>query len=255
MRRPAGGSVTDTMVKRTALVTGGAKGIGRGVALELARGGCDVALCYRTSAATAADTVSALQALGVRALAVPADVGIADQAAALFARVGAELGAPDILVHAAGPYRRTALGDETPDGWRAMLAGNLDSLFYCARLAAPAMIARRWGRIVAYGMANADRAAAYPGVAAHYVAKVGVLALVRAWARTLAPHGITVNAVSPGYIDSGSTPEETAAALPRIPAGRLGTVDDVVAVTGFLLSDSATYVTGANVIVSGGWGL
>jgi 3-oxoacyl-[acyl-carrier protein] reductase len=240
---------------RVALVTGGAKGIGRGVALELARRGCDVALCYRSSAQTAAATVADLQALGARALAVQADVGVAEQAAALQARVEAELGPPVILVHAAGPYHRAALADETPEGWRAMLAGNLDSLFYCARLVAPAMIARGWGRIVAYGMANADRATAFPSVAAHYVAKVGVLALVRAWARTLAPHGITVNAVSPGYIDSGSTPEETAAALPRIPAGRLGTVDDVVAATTFLLSDGASYVTGANVIVSGGWGL
>jgi 3-oxoacyl-[acyl-carrier protein] reductase len=241
--------------RRVALVTGGARGIGRGIALDLARTGCDVALCYRTSRADAEATVTALQAFGARALALPADVGDADQAQALFDRVTAELGAPAILVHAAGPYHRTALGAETPDGWRAMLAGNLDSLFYCARLAAPAMIARGWGRILAFGMANADRAVAFPSVAAHYVAKVGVLALVRAWARTLAPHGITVNAISPGYIDTGSTPDETAAALPRIPAGRLGTVDDVVAVAGLLLSEAAGYTTGANVIVSGGWGL
>jgi 3-oxoacyl-[acyl-carrier protein] reductase len=240
---------------KVALVTGGAKGIGRGVALDLARRGCDVALCYRTSADVAAATVADLQALGARALAVQADVGQADQAAALFAEVEARLGAPDVLVHAAGPYHRRPVLDETPDGWRAMQAGNLDSFFYCARLAAPAMVARRWGRIVAYGMANADRAAAYPGVAAHYVAKVGVLALVRAFARTLAPHGITVNAVSPGYIDTGSTPEETAAAVATVPAGRLGSVDDVVGVTAFLLGDQAAYVNGANVIVSGGWGL
>jgi 3-oxoacyl-[acyl-carrier protein] reductase len=241
--------------RRVALVTGGARGIGRGVALELARRGCDVALCYRTSRAAADATVLELEALGVRALAVQADVGQADAAQVLHDRVTAELGAPDVLVHAAGPYHRTALGDETPDGWRAMLAGNLDSLFYCARLAAPAMVARGWGRILAFGMANADRAVAFPSVAAHYVAKVGVLALVRSWARTLAPHGVTVNAISPGYIDTGSSPDETAAALPRIPAGRLGTVDDVVAVAGFLLSDAAGYTTGANVIVSGGWGL
>jgi 3-oxoacyl-[acyl-carrier protein] reductase len=242
-------------VTRVALVTGGARGIGRGVALELARRGCDVALCYRTSAGDADAAVAAVQALGVRALAMRADVGRPEEAEALQARVTAELGAPDLLVHAAGPYHRTALGDETPDGWRAMMAGNLDSLFYCARLAAPAMVARGWGRILAFGMANADRAVAFPSVAAHYVAKVGVLALVRAWARTLAPHGVTVNAISPGYIDTGSTPEETATALPRIPAGRIGTVDDVVGVAGFLLSDAASYVTGANVIVSGGWGL
>jgi 3-oxoacyl-[acyl-carrier protein] reductase len=104
-------------------------------------------------------------------------------------------------------------------------------------------------------MANADRAGAFPGVAAHYIAKVGVIALVRQLARALAPHGVTANAVSPGYIDSGSTTEETRAAVPKIPAGRAGTIDDVVAATMFLLSDEAAYVNGANLIVSGGWGI
>jgi len=241
--------------RKVALVTGGAKGIGRGVALALAGRGIDVALCYRTSEGPAEETANALRALGVRALTVQGDVSQPEAAKAFVERAAAELGPATLLVHAAGPYRRGDVLAETPEGWRAMLSGNLDSFFYCARLAAPAMIAARRGRIVAYGMANADRAAAFPGVAAHYVAKVGVLALVRQLARALAPHGVTVNAVSPGYIDSGSTPDETHAALPRIPAGRLGTVDDVVAATTFLLSDEASYVNGANLIVSGGWGL
>jgi 3-oxoacyl-[acyl-carrier protein] reductase len=238
-----------------ALVTGGVKGIGRGVAIELAGRGVDIAICYRSSAAAAAETVSALQALGVRALAIQADVSRAEESQAFVERSTAELGPAEILVHGAGPYHRKDVLEETPEGWRAMLAGNLDSLFYCARLAAPAMIAAKQGRIIAYGMANADRAGAFPGVAAHYVAKVGVLTLVRQLARALAPHGITANAVSPGYIDSGSTTEETRAAAPRIPAGRVGTIDDVVAATMFLLSDEAAYVNGANLIVSGGWGI
>jgi 3-oxoacyl-[acyl-carrier protein] reductase len=238
-----------------ALVTGGARGIARGVALELAGRGVDVALCYRTSAAAAEGTVAALKTLGVRALAMQADVSLPDGAQAFVEGAAAELGPATILVHGAGPYKRGDVLDETPQGWRDMLAGNLDSLFYCARLAAPAMIAAGRGRIVAYGMANADRAAAYPGVAAHYVAKVGVLTLIRQLARALAPHGVTANAVSPGYIDSGSTQAETRAALPKIPAGRVGTVDDVVAATMFLLSDEAAYVNGANLIVSGGWGV
>lgn len=238
-----------------ALVTGGAKGIGRGVAMELAGRGIDVAICYRTSAAVANETVAALQALGVRSLCMQADVSRAEEAQAFVERSARELGPAEILVHAAGPYRRGDVLDETPAGWRDMLAGNLDSLFYCARLAAPAMVAARKGRIVAFGMANADRAGAFPGVAAHYVAKVGVLTLIRQLGRALAPHGVTANAVSPGYIDSGSTTEETRAAVPKIPAGRAGTVDDVVAAVMFLLSDEAAYVNGANLIVSGGWGI
>jgi 3-oxoacyl-[acyl-carrier protein] reductase len=214
-----------------------------------------VALCYRTSSEAAAETVAVLQALGVRALAVQADVSLTDGAQAFVDRATVELGPATLLVHGAGPYRRGDVLEETPQGWRDMLGGNLDSLFYCARLAAPAMIAAGRGRIVAYGMANADRAAAFPGVAAHYIAKVGVLTLIRQLARALAPHGVTANAVSPGYIDSGSTTAETRAAVSKIPAGRVGTVDDVVAATMFLLSDEASYVNGANLIVSGGWGI
>src|SRR5262249_2738287 len=150
-----------------------------GVAMALAGRGVDVGICYRTSGTAAADTVAALQTLGIRALAVQADVSRAEEAQAFVDRCRAELGPAEILVHGARPYRRGDVLDETPGGWREMLAGNLDSLFYCARLVAPAMIAARKGRIVAFGMANADRLAAFPGVAAHYVAKVGVLALVR----------------------------------------------------------------------------
>jgi 3-oxoacyl-[acyl-carrier protein] reductase len=240
----------------TALVTGGAKGIGRGVALDLAARKWDVALCYRTSADAAARTVAEIQAHGVRALAVAADVGVPEQAEALFARLGADFALPDALVHCAGPYHRVPVLEETPAGWREMLSGNLDSLFYCARLAAPAMIERRWGRIVAYSMANADRAAAQPGVTAHYIAKVGILVLVRTLARILAPHRITVNAISPGFIDSGSAPAaELAAAVKTIPAGRLGTVAEVVRTTAFLLSEAADYLNGANLVLSGAWGL
>jgi 3-oxoacyl-[acyl-carrier protein] reductase len=243
-------------MRRVALVTGGARGIGRGVALHLAASGWDVAICYRTSATEAELTRRDLEALGARAVAVRADVSDPERAADLFGQVQAGLGPADALVHAAGPYHRAALLEETPAGWREMMAGNLDSFFYCARLAAPSMVARGWGRIVGYGMANADRAQAFPSVAAHYISKVGLLALVRTFARELAAHGVTVNAVSPGYIDSGSAPEgELARALPRIPAGRLGTVDDAVSATAFFLSGESSYVTGANLIVGGGWGL
>jgi 3-oxoacyl-[acyl-carrier protein] reductase len=241
---------------QVALITGGAKGIGRGVALALAGRGDRVAIAYRTSRAAAEATVADIAAAGGRGLAIAADVADAGQAERLVAEVRAAFGPPDILVHAAGPYHRADVLGETPAGWRDMLGGNLDSFFYCARLCAPAMAERGFGRIVAFSMAKAEHAGAMPAVAGHYVAKVGVLALARSLARRLAPSGVTVNCVSPGYIDSGSSPRaELDAALPTIPAGRLGTIDDVVAAVLFLLSDEAGYVTGANVAVSGGWGL
>jgi 3-oxoacyl-[acyl-carrier protein] reductase len=243
-------------VTRVALVTGGSGGIGRAVALRLAQRGWDVAVGFRGNETQALEVVGAAQAHGVRAIAARGDLGDPAQAAGLYAEVQAGLGAPDVLVHAAGPYHRLDVLDETPEGWREMMAGNLDSFFYCARLCAPAMIARRWGRIVAFAMANADRTIGLPKLAAHHTAKVGVLVLVRALARALAPHGVTVNAVSPGYIDSGSAPAgELEAALPTIPAGRLGTIDDALAATAFLLSEEAAYITGASLPVSGGWGV
>ncbi len=241
---------------RTVLVTGGARGIGRAIALDLAGKGHDVAICYRTSASNAQETVAAIEQRGVRTLAVKADVSDPAAVEELFARVGERLGAPAVLVHAAGPYQRTDVLKETPAGWRDMLANNLDSFFYCTRLAIPGMVDAKWGRIIAFGMANADRASAVPGVAAHYVAKVGVLALTRTLARALAPHGVTVNAISPGFIASGSAPEEELLRmLKNIPAGYVGTLDDAVGAASFLVSDAARYVTGANLILSGGWGL
>ncbi len=241
---------------RVALITGGAKGIGRAIGLDLAAAGWGVALCYRTSADEARAAVTEIEHRGAKALAVRADVSDPEQVRSLFAEVEGKLGAPDALVHAAGPYHRVDVLEETPEGWRAMFANNLDSLFYCAREAARGMKPRRWGRIVAFGMANADRACAQPGVAAHYIAKVGVVALVRTLARSLAPHGVTVNAISPGFVASGSAPdEELAKMVKNIPAGSIGKVDDVVAASRYLLSDGASYVTGSNVILSGGWGL
>ncbi len=241
---------------RTALVTGGAKGIGGGVARALGARGDRVAIAYRRSAAAAAETVAAIAAAGGRGLAVAADVADPAQAERLVAQVAGAFGPPDILIHAAGPYHRADVLAETPAGWRDMLGGNLDSFFYCARLCAPAMAERRWGRIVAFSMAKAEHVTAIPAVAAHYVAKVGLLALARTLARRLASSGVTVNCISPGYIDSGSAPAaELERALPTIPAGRLGTIHDAVSAVLFFLSDEAAYITGANLTVSGGWGL
>jgi 3-oxoacyl-[acyl-carrier protein] reductase len=242
--------------ERVALISGGARGIGRAIALDLARAGWSVGVCYRTSAEAAAETAAAIEAAGGRALAVRADVSDPAAAEALVRRVEQTWGRLDALVHAAGPYHRVELLEETPDGWREMIDNNLHPLFYLSRAAAPGMIARKRGRILAFAMATADQLTAQPNVTAHYIAKAGILVLVRSLARVLAPHGITVNAISPGFIDSGSSPPaELAAMRPRIPAGYVGSVEDAAAAARFLLSDGARYVTGTNLHVSGGWGI
>jgi 3-oxoacyl-[acyl-carrier protein] reductase len=200
--------------------------------------------------------VTAVEAAGSTALALPCDVSTPQACAELYEQVFAWRGRIDALIHCAGPFHRVDLLSETPEGWRAMFASNLDSLFYLSRLVAPGMIEKRWGRILGFAMANADRPMAQTQITAHYLSKVALLGLVRSLAKALAPSGITANAISPGFIDSGSVEmAELKQMAKAIPAGDVGTLDDVVAAALFLLSDEAGYVNGANLQVSGGWGI
>jgi 3-oxoacyl-[acyl-carrier protein] reductase len=242
--------------QKTALISGGAKGIGREVGLRLGERGWAVALCYRKSRAEAEATALSIEEKGGRALAIHADVSTPEVCAALVGQVLDWQGRIDAFIHCAGPYRRVDVLEETPAGWREMFAGNLDSFFYLARLVAPVMVKHQGGRMVAFSMANADRLMAQTQLTAHYLAKVGVLGLVRSLAKALAKHNITVNAVSPGFIDSGSLdPAELAGLVRTIPAGRIGSVADAVNAVLYLLSDEAAYVTGTSLHVSGGWGI
>jgi 3-oxoacyl-[acyl-carrier protein] reductase len=244
------------MDQAVALITGGAKGIGRGIALDLATRHWRIAICYRTSETEAQRTILAITERGGQALAVRCDVSDPVAAKNLVKQVESQWGRIDALINGAGPYHRVNLLEETVEGWNEMFDGNLHPIFYLAQAVAPGMKARKFGRIVNFSMANADQMVAQPEVTAHYIAKAGVLILTRTLAKLLAPHGITVNAVSPGFIDSGSAPpQELAGMTKRIPAGYVGTVDDTVAAVRYLLSDEARYVNGANIQISGGWGI
>jgi 3-oxoacyl-[acyl-carrier protein] reductase len=256
MAKSRGAGNARVKTRGVVLVPGGARGIGRAIGLALAERGRDVAVAYRTSEEDARSFVEAAQAHGVRAVAIRADVSKPDEAERLVVETELALGHVDTLVHAAGPYRATDVLAETPEGWREMLDGNLSSFFFVARLVGPKMASRRHGRILAFALANADRLTAPRGIAGHYVAKVGVLVLVRTLAKALGPAGVTVNAISPGLIASGGTPIESLERLVgQVPAGYVGGVDDAVPLALYLLSDEARYVNGANVHLSGGWGL
>jgi len=241
---------------RTALITGGARGIGRAIALSLVEHGWSVAVTYRRSAAAAAEVVAAAEARGGRGLALCADVGDPAAARELVAQVEQRFARIDALINAAGPFRRVPLLEETDAGWRSVFDSNLHAVFTLCLAVAPGMRARGFGRIINFGLVHAERAAAQPRITAYAAAKLGLLVLTRSLAQVLAPHGITVNAISPGFIDSGGLPAELLAEMaPRIPAGRLGHVQDVAAAALYLLSDEAGYVTGANLAISGGWGI
>jgi 3-oxoacyl-[acyl-carrier protein] reductase len=244
------------MADRVAVITGGARGIGRGIALDLAAQGWSVAFTYRTSERAAQDTAAAIESRGGRAQAFRCDVSDAAAGRSMLERVEQTWGRIDALIHCAGPYHRINMMEETPEGWAAMFDNNLHPVFYLTQAVAPGMKTRRYGRIITFSMANADQMIAQPDVTAHYIAKAGVLILTRTWARMLAPFGITANAISPGFIDSGSAPAgELVGMVKRIPAGYLGEVSDTVAAARFLLSDEARYVNGTNIHVSGGWGI
>jgi len=244
------------MNNHVALITGGAKGIGRGIAFDLAAQKWKIAFCYRTSEAEAKKTAASITERGGQALSLRCDVSDPVAAKQLVAQVETQWGQIDALINGAGPYHRINLFEETTEGWREMFDGNLHSIFYLAQAVAPGMKTRKFGRIINFSMANADQMIAQPDVTAHYIAKAGVLILTRTLAKLLAPHGITVNAISPGFIDSGSAPpEELAGMTKRIPAGYIGTVDDTVAAVRYLLSPDARYVNGANIQISGAWGV
>jgi len=244
------------MNDRVALISGGARGIGRAAALDLAARGWSVAICYRTSAEEARTVVDAVKARGAGGLALQCDVSDPKAAVEWVEHVNKEWGRVDALVNGAGPYHRVSLLEETNEGWHSMFDNNLHPVFYLSKAVIPIMKERKWGRIICFSMANAEQLIAQPQLTAHYITKVGLLVLARSLARLVAPHGITVNAISPGFIDSGSAPkEELEAAAKRIPAGYVGSVEDAVATVRFLLSDEARYVNGANIQLSGAWGI
>lgn len=244
------------MSDKVALITGGARGIGKAIALDLAKQGWSVAICHRTSAREAAQVTDAIKQRGARGAAFQCDVSDAGAATGLVRQVNEQWGRIDALINGAGPYHRVSLLKETNEGWHSMFDNNLHPVFYLTQAVIPGMRERKWGRIVCFSMANAEQLIAQPQLTAHYIAKVGLLVLARSYARLVAPDGITMNCISPGFIDSGSaSKEELERMIKLIPAGYAGSVDDAVAAVRFLLSEEARYINGANIQLSGAWGV
>jgi 3-oxoacyl-[acyl-carrier protein] reductase len=241
---------------RVALIAGGTRGIGRALVATLAQRGWAIAACYRKSETEAAALESELRDAGAQLLLVRADISEPAAAEKLVRRVEDEYGRIDALVNCAGSYHHIHLMEESIEGWHDMFNQNLHPVFYLSRLVASGMMQRKWGRIVNFSIVNADQQVGQSFVTAHYIAKIGVLVLTRSLAKILAPFGITANSISPGFIETGSIPQEVIKrSFKNIPAGYLGSPMDAVSAVCYLLSDDARYVNGTNIHVSGAWGV
>jgi NAD(P)-dependent dehydrogenase (short-subunit alcohol dehydrogenase family) len=239
---------------QVALVTGASRGIGRVIATRLAQDGAAVAVNYRSDEASATSLVHALQALGCEAVALAADVRVPGEAEDLVRRTEASLGVPHVLVNNVGEFHLAAVCDTPPETWQAVLDSNLSSAYYVSRAALPGMRRLKRGTIVNIGLSPSSMLRAAPNLAAYSIAKSGIAILTRTLAIEEAPYGIRVNCVSPGLIDNGHLPPQQERWMAaRVPMGRLGTPKEVAAAISFLVSDEATYISGADLSVSGAW--
>ena len=233
---------------RIALVTGASRGIGRAIAIALARSGADVAVNYRERATEAKEVVDTIHRLGRRAIAVGADVSRGDSVAEMVETIERELGMIDILVNNAGIAIFHDIDALTEEDFDHTIAVNLKSAFLCIRAVVPHMRERQWGRIVNISSGAARGAG---GIGPHYNAsKAGMEGLARGYAARLVKHGITVNSVAPSLIGTDMVRAGLASSLSRIPVGRFGTSEEVAQVVLMLIGNG--YMTGQTVALSGG---
>jgi 3-oxoacyl-[acyl-carrier protein] reductase len=234
---------------RVALVTGSSRGIGRAIAISLAKAGVNVAINYRSGVSPAEDVARDIRALGRQAVAVQADVAVATDVTRLMQRVRDELGPIDILINNAGITRLQRVEEIREQDWDDLIDVNLKSCFLTTQAVLPGMRERQWGRII-----NLSSVAAQTGgvVGPHYAAsKAGVLGLTHFYASRYAREGITVNAIAPALIATDMVTSNPNARADLIPIGRFGLVDEVADVALMLVRNA--YITGQTINVNGGW--
>ncbi len=240
---------------KVALVTGGSRGIGRAIALDLAANGAKVVVNYQSSSAAAVEVAATIAASGGEAMAVQADVADFAAAQALVKETVAAYGQIDILVNNAGTTRDTLLMMMSENDWDTVINTNLKSLFNCCKAALRPMLRRKQGgRII--NISSIVGLVGQGGQTNYAASKAGIIGFTKSLARELASRSITVNAIAPGYFPTALTDvlseENKQQALAYIPLGRFGQVEEVAYLVSFLASDRAAYITGEVIRVDGG---
>lgn len=240
---------------KVALVTGGARGIGRATAVHLAGGGAKVAINYKGNAAAADEARKLVEAAGGGATVIQGDVSVEGDVDRIVKEATAFGGGRiDILVNNAGITRDDLLIRMTPEAWDAVLDLNLRGAFLVTRAALRPMMKQRYGRIV--NVSSVAGVAGNAGQANYAAAKAGLIGFTKTVAREMASRNITCNAVAPGFVPTDLTSDllekMRTTILPQIPLGRFGTVDDVASAIAFLASDDASYITGQVLVIDGG---
>jgi 3-oxoacyl-[acyl-carrier protein] reductase len=239
---------------KTALITGGSRGIGRAIGTRFAQQGADVAFTYKGNAAAATEAAEAIDALGRRSVPIQADASEPESAETVVKAVLEVFGKIDILVNNAGVTRDDLIMRMTPEAWREVLETNLFGAFWMTKAVTRPMLKARSGRIV--NITSVSGQAGQMGQANYSSAKAGLIGLTKATARELASRSITVNAVAPGFVLTELTqnlPEALQNELiARTPLGRFGTTEEIADAVAFLASDEARYITGQVLAVDGG---
>jgi 3-oxoacyl-[acyl-carrier protein] reductase len=239
---------------KNALVTGGSRGIGKAIALELARQGANVAVTANSSLSGAESVAEEIRALGRKAVATQCNIADAGQVENLVSQVLTSLGSLDIVVNNAGVTKDALVLRMSEDDWDTVLDTNLKGTFLVTRAALKPMIKQRRGKIV--NITSVIGLIANPGQANYSASKAGIIGFTRTIAKEVASRNIQANAVAPGFIETAMTdalsPEQRDNIIKEIPSGRLGTPQDIAGVVTFLCSPAADYITGQTITVDGG---